>query len=82
MKQLHLRVSDSFAEQLDAIKRATDAPSVAGVLRDAVCLYSWVLAQIENDREIISVSRTDHTKQVEFSSPGLHMAKAKTAVNT
>jgi len=80
MKQFHLRISDSLSDQLEGIKKLTDAPSTVFVLREAVCLYIWYLKQVSRGREIIAISKDEEKlKKFEFLSPGIAAAVTKIA---
>jgi len=81
MRQFHLRISDSLADQLEEMKKLTDASSVSSVLRDAVCLYTWFLTHTSEGHEIIAISgEGEKPKESMISTPGLEVARMKTAV--
>jgi len=63
MQQFHLRISDSLADQLDEMKKRTDASSISSVLRDAVCLYAWFLNHVTQGHEIIAISDSSRRQQ-------------------
>ena len=76
MRQIHLKLSDAFVAQLDAMKETTDATSRVDVIRDAVCMYAWALSQIQGGNRIQSVSDTG-TGTTEFATAGMVMAQAR-----
>ena len=78
MKQFHLRVSETFANQLTKLKELTDAPSLSSVVRDSICLYTWVLQHLGEGRQIVVIdANTEGEKEYEIDTPGLQAMKAK-----
>jgi len=75
MKAYHLQVSDTLASRIDHICELTDAASQAAVLRDAICIYSWLLGQLESGKTVIAVG--DDESHSELSTPGMEVVKAK-----
>jgi len=83
MQQFHLRISDSLADQLDEIKKRTDASSLSSVLRDAVCLYSWFLNHVTEGHEIVAISQEeDKIKESQISMPSLETARMKASIRS
>jgi len=83
MQQFHLRISDSLADQLDEMKKRTDASSISSVLRDAVCLYAWFLNHVTQGHEIIAISEEeDKIKESQVSIPSLETARIKAGVKS
>ena len=78
MKQFHLRISESFTDKLNELKELTGAPSQAAVLRDAVCVYTWLLHHISEGHEVVAIDRkAKKTKEFEVYTPGVDEIKTK-----
>jgi hypothetical protein len=56
-KRLQFEFPEAAIHTLKELAARTGQPTMAGVLRDALKLYAWILAEQEQDRRIISEDR-------------------------
>lgn len=54
MKRIQFVVEDSVYKTLEDLRERTGATSLAGVFRDALRAYAWIVSEFANRREVVS----------------------------
>jgi hypothetical protein len=66
-RRIQLDFSDAGYEELSKLKKSTDAPTYAAVVRNALSLYRWyVEAQAEGADILLRKRGTKETERVHF----------------
>lgn len=82
MRQFHLRISDSFADKLEELKELTDASSLSAVLRDAICVYTWVLKNVGEGHEIVAIDNKREGTREKVFTPGVEAVRMRSIVKS